>query len=345
MELENILPLPSPTPPRSDFESLPTELRLQIYSLLLNAKPEYCHLERSRSYSTPKLYPAILAVNRSISAEAYPILYGENTFLFLGSTIDADKLNAHQESLGRLVGLPKLHKQSLLPEQSRHLIKDVAAAPLELERIGWPSRLLHLAPAIKTIQFDFWLASYRHRHQTPYVLESIAATSTLDASIPAIQSLISASTQIFRIGARNIAAYYESTWRFWSRESAGPPGMQLAVVDLKGLHDVQVKRRLVHKVLNFIIKSIRQRRPWPNKTMSPGQAVVSVEKRLYVHRDLAGFWSSEDFEVPERKQGWNSVDSNGQSVEIGRMSKSVTWRRSEKVCVTNKAFYGYMDPL
>lgn len=134
---EDVLPLPSKSPSKSRFESLPTELRLQIYSLLLNGRPEYCHFKKceiGRRYSTPRLYPAILAVNRSISAEAYHILYGENTFLFLGTTRIAEDLDVRCQSLSRRAGLPRFQRPSLLPEQSRHLIKHVAAAPLELAR-------------------------------------------------------------------------------------------------------------------------------------------------------------------------------------------------------------------
>lgn len=99
-----------PYSPRSRFESLPTELRLQIYTLLISGKPRCCHFEKGKigcSYSILKLHPAILAVNRSISAEAYPILYGENTVLFLGITKDARDLDVQHQSLSRLAGLPK----------------------------------------------------------------------------------------------------------------------------------------------------------------------------------------------------------------------------------------------
>ncbi|CAD6587155.1 MAG: hypothetical protein ASARMPREDX12_002763 [Alectoria sarmentosa] len=319
-ESEDISPLPSPTPPRSRFESLPTELRLGIYSLLLSGKPEYCHFEKcdsGRSYSIPRLYPAILAVNRSISAEAYPILYGENTFLFLGTTRNADDLQVHYQLLGRRAGLPKLQKPSLLPEQSRHLIKHVAAAPLEVAKYDWVGRLLKLAPAVKTVDFDFWVGSF----QRPDVLGSFTSISTLTASVPAIKSLINASTQTFRIGARDINAYYESGFRFSRRKRVELPGMKLAVVDLRGLDNMQEKSRLVHKALSFIIEIMGQRPPMPSNTNPPGQALVSVEKRLLVHRDFAGFWSSDEFTVTAEIQGWNPVDTNGQSIDIGRDCK------------------------
>ncbi|KAF6237654.1 hypothetical protein HO173_003855 [Letharia columbiana] len=237
------LPLRPAIPPRSRFESLPFELRLQIYSLLLDGKPQYCHFEKAvggRSYSTPKLYPAILAVNRSISAEAYPVLYGENTFLFLA-------------------------------------------------RNDWVGRLLGLAPAIKTIEFDFWVG--------------FASIPTLDASIPAIKSLIGASTQTFRIGTRDFDAYHGSGFRFSRRRRVELPGMILAVVDLKGLDHVQEKSRLVHKALRFIIEIMGQRPPMPNNTIFPGQALVSVEYRVFLHKDFAGFWSSDEFTVEAETQG------------------------------------------
>lgn len=286
------LPLRPVIPPRSRFESLPFELRLQIYSLLLDGKPQYCHFEKAvggRSYSTPKLYPAILAVNRSISAEAYPVLYGENTFLFLGTTQIADHLNINHQFLRRLVGLPKIHDPSLLPKTSRHLIKHVAAAPLELARNDWVGRLLGLAPAIKTIEFDFWVG--------------FASIPTLDASIPAIKSLIGASTQTFRIGTRDFDAYHASGFRFSRRRRVELPGMILAVVDLKGLDHVQEKSRLVHKALRFIIEIMGQRPPMPNNTIFPGQALVSVEYRVFLHKDFAGFWSSDEFTVEAETQG------------------------------------------
>ncbi|CAF9942521.1 MAG: hypothetical protein ALECFALPRED_009785 [Alectoria fallacina] len=337
-ESEDILPLPSPAPLRSRFESLPTELRLEIYSLLLSGKPEYCHLEKreiGRSYSIPRLYPAILAVNRSISAEAYPILYGENTFLFLGTSRNADDLQVHYQLLGRRAGLPKLQKPSFLPEQSRHLIKHVAAAPLEVAKHDWVGRLLKLAPAVKIVDFDFWIGSF----QRPHVLESFTSISTLTASVPAIKSLISASTQTFRIGTRDINAYCESGFRFSRRKRVELPGMKLAVVDLKGLDNVQEKSRMVHKALNFIIEIMGQKPPLPSSINPAGQALVSVEKRLLVHRDFAGFWSSHEFTVTAEIRGWSPVDNNGQSIDIGRECKSIIWRRSGTSYAPNKRLY------
>lgn len=326
---EDILPLPSPSPSKSRFESLPTELRLQIYSLLLNGRPEYCHFKKceiGRRYSTPRLYPAILAVNRSISAEAYPILYGENTFLFLGTTRIAEDLDVCYQSLSRRAGLPRFQRPSLLPEHSRHLIKHVAAAPLELARNDWAGRLLELAPAIRTIEFDFWVGSYSR----PEVLESFTSIPTLNASISAIKSLINASTLSFRIGTRDITAYHDPRFRFSRKRRVELPGVHLAAVDLKGLENVQEKSRMVHKALTFIIEIIGQRPPLPNNTIPPGQALVLVEKRMLVHRDFAGFWSTDELTIPAEDRGWMPVDTNGQSVEIGSECKSIRWRR--KIC-------------
>ncbi len=326
------LPLPSsslsPSPPKSRFESLPTELRLQIYSLLLNGKPDYCHFgkcQTGRSYSIPKLYPAILAVNHSISAETYPILYGENTFLFLGTTRNADDLHVHYQSLSRRAGLPKLQKPPLLPDQSRRLIKHVAVAPLELARNDWVGRLLELAPVVKTIEFDFWIGSYSY----PHTLYSSTSIPTLNASITAIKSLVNASTQTFRIGTRDVHAYWDSGFRFPRRKQVELPGMLLAVVDLRGLDSAQQKSRMVHKALSFIIEIIGQRPPMPANTNPPGQALVSVEKRVILHKDFAGFWSSDEFTVQAEDQGWIPVDTSGQVVEVGSQCKSVTWRRAE----------------
>lgn len=321
-------------PPKSRFESLPTELRLQIYSLLLDGKPGYCHFEKCqarRSYSNPTLHPAILAVNRSISAEAYPILYGENTFLFLGTTRNADLLHVQQQILARRAGLPKLQRPSLLPERSRQLIKHVAAAPMALNKNRWLDRLLEMAPAIKTIEFDFWVGSYRK----PDILESSTSVATLNASIPAIKRLINASTQTFRIGTRHNSTYCDFTFCFPCRKREELPSMQLVVVDLKGLDDVSEKSSIVHKALKFIIELIGQRPLLPNNTIPPGQALVSVEQRLLVHKDFAGFWSSVDFTVPFENQGWSPVDPNGQSVKIGKERKSITWRRSGTSYVQN----------
>lgn len=340
----DILPLPPPTTipkSRSRFESLPAELRLQIYSLLLNGKPECCHFERcnlGRTYSIPRLYPAILAVNRSISAEAYPILYGENTFLFLGKTRIADHQDVCQQFLSRRAGLPNLQKPSLLPEQSRHLIKHVAVAPLlEIARNDWAGQLLDLAPATKTIEFDFWVTSYRN----PRVLAFSSSVSTLNASISAIKSLITASTQTFRIATRDIDNYNDSGWRFARRKPVKLPGVQLAVVNLKGSDNMQEKSRTVHKALNFIIEIIGQRPLMPNKSKPPSQALVSVEKGLLIHSDFAGFWCSHELTVPAEKRGWIPLDSNGQNVNIGLECKSIIWQRWPAGHVKNKVLDGY----
>lgn len=334
------------TTSRSRFESLPTELRLQIYSLLLDGKPEYCHFERrnlGRSYSIPRLYPAILAVNRSISAEAYPILYGENTFLFLGTTRIADKLDAQQQFLSRRAGLPNPHKPSLLPEQSRHLIKNVAVAPLlEITRNDWAGRLLDLAPATKTIEFDFWVSYYFNpRILGPRVLQLSSSVSTLNATIPAIKSLITASTQTFRIATRDLDAYNASAWRLARRKPENLPATQLAVANLKGLDCLDEKSRTVHKILSFIIDIVGQRPPMPNKNRPSSQVLVSVEKRVLIHEDFAGFWCSDLIPVPAERQGWISVDTNGHTVDTGRECKSIIWRRSPVGHVKSKLSDGY----
>lgn len=339
----DILPLPPPTttPPRSRFESLPAELRLQIYSLLLDGKPEHCQIDKcnlGRSYSIPKLYPAILAVNHSISSETYPILYGENIFLFLNKSRTADEEDFCQHFLSRRAGLPNPQKPSLLHEQSRHLIKHVAFAPfLEKPRKDWAGQLLRLAPATKTIEFDFWVSSYSN----PRVLAFTSLVSTLNASIPAIKSLITASTQMFRIATRDVDTYNDSKWRSARRRPVNLPGIQLAVVDLKGSDDMQEKSRTVHKALSFIIEIIAQRPPMPNKDIPPSQALVSVEKGLLVHSDFAGFWCSHELRMPAEKRGWVPLDSNGRDVNIGLECKSITWQRSPAGHVKNKVLDGY----
>lgn len=328
----------------SRFESLPTELRLQIYSLLLDGKPECCHFERDnlgRSYSNPTLYPAILAVNRSISAEAYPILYGENTFLFLGTTRVADQMHAQQQFLSRRAGLPNPQKQSLLPEQSRHLIKHVAVAPLlEIARNDWAGQFLDLAPVTKTIEYDFWVRSYLN----PRILELSSSICTLNASIPMIKSLITASTQTFRFATRDLDAYNTSRWPSARTRPANLPGVQLAVANLNGLDSMQEKSHTVHKVLSFIIDIMGQRPPMPDKNKPASQVLVSVEKRVLIHRDFAGFWCSDHFLVPAERQGWISLDTNGQTVSIGRECKGIMWRRSPAGHVKNNISDGYGGP-
>ena len=315
------------TPPKSSFESLPAELRLQIYSLLLNGKPECCHFQRSElgpSYSTPKLYSAILAVNRSISAEAYPVLYEENMFLFLGTTTLGQHLDTRNQFLSNRTGLPRLRNPSLLSERSRQLIKHVVAAPLEPSRKDWVDQLLELAPNVKVVEFDFWIG-YPLR---PYTLESFQSILTLGASIPTIKSLINASTQTFRIGTRDIKSYHDSGFRFSRRQRVQLPGMQLAAVDLTGGDDVREKIHLVHKVLNFIIDVLGQQPLLSNRIIPLGQALVPVEKRLLMHRDFADFWCINDFSVQAECQGWNPVDMGGRKVEIGQQRKKTIWRRS-----------------
>ena len=335
----DILPLPAPTTttiPMSRFESLPAELRLHIYSLLLAGKPEYCHYEwctLGRSHSIPKLYPAILAVNRFISAETYPILYGETTFFFLGTTKIADQLDVHHQYLNRRAGLPIPQKPSLLPKQTRNSIKHVALAPsLQIASNDWASRLLDLAPAPKTIDFDFWVTSYLN----PRILAFYSSVATLNASIPAIKSLINTSTQISRLGTRDFDTYNGSGPRFGRKL----PGVQLAVLNLKGSDNMQEKSRTVHKALSFIIEIIGQRPPMPNKSKPPSQALVSVEKGLLIHSDFAGFWCSHEFTVPVEKRGWIPLDSHGRNVNIGLEGKIITWQRSPAGHVKNKVLDG-----
>lgn len=336
-------PPPSPTTPRSRFESLPTELRLQIYSLLLDGKPDYCLLERceiSRSYSIPSLYPAILAVNRSISAEAYPVLYGQNKFLFFGTTTSTDQLDACHQFLGRLAGLPKSHKPSLLPERSRQLIKHIAAAPLELSNPDWISQLLELAPATTKIEFDFWFFSCQSARGLS-ILEPSARLSILNASIPAIERLVNTSTVTFCIGIRDFNAYHSARFGFLRRKPIELPSEQLAVIDLRGLGNVQEKVHEVDRALRFIIDTMRQRPLLPEKSIPPEKALVGIEKRLLLHRDYAGFWSPDEPTAPDESQGWISVNSHGQIVEIGSDCKSINWRRLGTGYAKSKALYGY----
>ena len=325
-------PQPAPTTPKSDksnkskFESLPTELRLQIYCLLLDGRPQYCLLERceiSRTYPIPTLYPAILAVNRFISAEAYPILYGENAFLFLGPTAIADQIAVRHQFLSRLAGLPKFQRQSLLPGRSRQLIKHVAVAPLELARTDWIDRLLELAPDTRIVEFDFWVASC----QRPRILEPVATISILNASIPAIKSSINVSTQTFRIGIRDIADYHDARFYHWRRKRALPK-VQLALVNLKGLDEIQEKRRKVHEALQFMIVIMSQRPLMPYTSTPPEEALVWVEKRMLLHKDYAGFWSPDELPVKPKNERWIPLDANGEAVDIGSESKSITWQRS-----------------
>ena len=315
-------PLP-PTAPKSKFESLPTELRLQIYCLLLDGKPQNCLLDRceiSRRYPIPRLYPAILAVNRFISAEAYPVLYGENAFLFLGSTGIAHRIADLYQFLGRRAGLPQFSRPSLLPARSRQLIKHVVAAPLELARTDWIDRLLELAPDTRTVEFDIWVLAC---HQNPFKWEPVATIPTLNASIPAIKSSINTSTQTFRIGIRDIADYRDAEFYHW-RTKRALPNVQLAVVDLKGLVEMHEKRRKVHEALHFMIVVMSQRPPIPNTVTLPEGALVWVEKGMLVHKDYAGFWSPDESTVKSKNGSWIPVDATGQVVNIGSESESMT---------------------
>ena len=332
-------PLPPPTTPKSKFESLPTELRLQIYSLLLNGSPQTCLLERceiSHNYPIPTLYPAILAVNRFISAETYPILYGDNAFLFLGPTDITDQLAVRQQLLSRLAGLPKYQRPPLLPERSRQFIKHVIAAPFELARTDWIDRLLDLAPDTRIVEFDFWVTWW---HLAP-LLELRAPISVLNASIPAIKSSINTSTQTFRIGIRNEYDFDDARFYPWRRKRA-LTSVHLAVVDLKGLDQIQEKRRKVHKALQFIISRMSQSLPMPKALAPLEEALVRVEKRILLHKDYAGFWFPDELPLQPENRRWISVDTQSQAVNIGSEVKSITWRRSPSYHVENKALGSY----
>ena len=86
--------------PKSRFECLPREIRYQIYDLLLVREFEhinlYSHnlhiLRASRLETNQGFHPAILTVNSFISSEAYPFLYGRNTFFLI--RVDEHKFNS-----------------------------------------------------------------------------------------------------------------------------------------------------------------------------------------------------------------------------------------------------------
>ena len=305
---------PFPTLTKSRFESLPAELRLMIYSLLLAGKPGCYLLERDKLTQTlPKagLHPAILAVNRSVSAEAYPILYGENKFLFLGTTTSTD--NYHKLLAHLAEHLPKRPQPSLLPETSRPLIKHVVAEPLQMTKPDWASQLLRLAPATKTVEFRF---SVRY----------FMSPTIFHASIPLIKSLINISTQTFRISIRDDHAQFR-------------PSIMIAVLNLKGLDSLYEKRRKVYQVLKSLARVIYKL----HTLVTPEKDLVWVDKRTLLHRDFAGFWSSDESKVKSEDQGWIPVDTNGQLVEIGSECKSITWRRSSTGYAKTKASFGYID--
>ena len=254
-------------------------------------------------------------------------------FLFLGTTTLGQHLDTRNQFLSDRTGLPRLRNPSLLSERSRQLIKHVVAAPLELSRKDWVGQLLELAPNVKIVEFDFWIG-YPLR---PYTLGSFQSILTLGASIPAIKSLINASTQTFRIGTRDINSYHDSGFRFSRRQRVQLPGMQLAAVDLTGGDDVREKSHMVHKVLSFIIDVLGQQPLLSNRTIPPGKALVPVEKRLLVHCDFTEFWCSDDFSVQAECQGWSPVDMGGKKVEVGQQGKKITWRRSTTGCGPKRA--------
>ena len=159
-------------------------------------------------------------------------------------------------------------------------------------------------------------------------MEPSTSIPTLKASVPAIKSLINASTHTFRIGTRDRQTHHDSEFRFSRRKRVKLPGLQLALLDLKGLDSVQEKSCMVHKALHFVIEILGQRPPVPKDTIPPSQALVSVGKRLLVHRDFAGFWFSDGSTVLSEHQGWNPVDPDGRIVQIGQDCKNITWRRS-----------------
>ena len=117
--------------------------------------------------------------------------------------------------------------------------------------------------------------------------------------------------------------------------------MQLAALDLRGLDTIQEKRRKVHEALQFMIVILSQRPIMPNTSIPPEEGLVRVGKRMLVHKDYAGFWSSDELPFKPKKEGWIPVDAQGQAVKIGLESKSINWQRSPNSHVESKALYGY----
>ncbi len=75
------------TPPPGSFESLPPELRDEVYKLLLVSAKPYQLTTLLFKWSLG-IHPAILLVNKKISGEALNILYGLNMFLIRSATIN-----------------------------------------------------------------------------------------------------------------------------------------------------------------------------------------------------------------------------------------------------------------
>lgn len=67
------------------FKDLPTELKVQIYEILLLDEASCIlaipDLPPTRPTPSKSLYPVILRVSRSIYEEALPVLYGSNTWM------------------------------------------------------------------------------------------------------------------------------------------------------------------------------------------------------------------------------------------------------------------------
>ena len=72
------------------------------------------------------------------------------------------------------------------------------------EMLGWSTP--DLASTVNVVESDFWIGYPSMRHK----VISFQSIRTLGTSIPAIKSLINASTQTFGIGTRKINSYHGS---------------------------------------------------------------------------------------------------------------------------------------
>ena len=128
------LPPPPQTPPRSRFEFLPTETRLQIYILHLDDNSEYCHLERcenDHNYPIPLFSPPIASSPPKLT----PCSTREPHFAFSALPRLEILLTSVRISASSAISpaYPACGRY-LHPSRSKYLVKYVAAAPLEPRR-------------------------------------------------------------------------------------------------------------------------------------------------------------------------------------------------------------------